>query len=116
MRENIDKMAFYRATGRFGEEYARSYYESIGYEVYDGTITLVAGGGIRRPDLAIRKMGSDVWQYVEVKTGQSPLVKRQILRDRAIQTNGYFGITGPLRGIREPTNVQLLRLNFIPGT
>lgn len=73
---------------------------------------MIAGGGLRYPDLAIRAPGSNIWEFVEVKTGASPLVKRQIIRDRAIQRTGFFGISGPLQGSQAPTYVRLYRIKF----
>lgn len=107
-----DKMAYYRASGQFGEDAARTEYLNRGYEVWDGPISVIAGGGLRYPDLAIKAPGSNTWEFVEVKTGASPLIKRQIIRDRAIQRTGFYGISGPLRFEQPPTNVRLYRITF----
>ncbi|MBB5212001.1 FG-GAP-like repeat-containing protein [Microbulbifer hydrolyticus] len=106
-------------TGRTGESAAAEGYRELGFEVYEGQLSVRVGGangGMRFPDLAIRKPG-ERWQFVEVKANLSPLVKRQILRDRQIEVQGYFGVTGPaeILGFQSGATVNLARVILVPG-
>lgn len=98
-------------TGKTGEEVAAAGFRERGYEVYDGYIRLDLGSkGIRLPDLAVRKEGGD-WQYVEVKTNFSPLIKSQIQKDVHITENYHIVQFGPGAGsTAAPRQVLLVRV------
>ena len=70
--------------------------------------------GIRKPDLAVR-LGNEPWKFIEVKANTSRIIKSQILKDRAIETGGYFWLTGPkgTGGPRAPTYTGLTRVQIV---
>jgi RHS repeat-associated protein len=98
-------------TGKTGEQVAAQGFKEQGYEVYSNRIKVNLGSqGARLPDLAVRKPGG-AWQYVEVKTNFSPLLKSQIEKDRHITQNYHLQEEGPNAGqIVGPTNVLLVRV------
>lgn len=98
-------------TGKTGEQVAAQGFKGQGYEVYSNRIKVNLGSqGSRIPDLAVRKPGGS-WQYVEVKTNFSPLLKSQIEKDKHITQNYHLQEEGPNAGqIVAPTNVLLVRV------
>jgi hypothetical protein len=101
-----------RATGQCGEACAADWYRQLGYEVYDGVVTVATSEGIRYPDLAVRQSPDSPWSFVEVKANTSPLIRSQVVKDRWIESNGYRGLQGPegMLGAQGPTGVNLVRV------
>ena len=80
-------------------------------------VTLNVDGNIRYPDLTILDKEYNLLGFAEVKAGNARLIKRQIIRDRVIQTKGATIVTTPAPSILPtgrigPTNVDLFRVRY----
>jgi hypothetical protein len=120
LQATYEGIKFNKAFGQSAEEYMAGIIRDNGYTVFERGVTLSVDGNIRYPDLTILDNSGNLVGFAEIKSGAARLIKRQIVRDRIIQTKGATIMTTPSASMLRPgpigpTNVDLFRV-LIPGT